>query len=32
LMARKAEMHKTRFGDCFSPQHVEQLNGLSKYF
>jgi kynurenine formamidase len=32
LMARKAEMPKTRFGDGFSPQHVEQLNGLSKYF
>jgi len=32
LMARKAEMPKTRFGDAYNPAHVEQINKLSKYF
>jgi arylformamidase len=29
-MARKAELPKTRFGDCFDPQHVERINRLTK--
>jgi kynurenine formamidase len=29
LMAKKAEMPKTRFGDAIDPKHVEQLNKLS---
>jgi len=32
LMARKAELPKTRFGDCYDPEHVERLNKLSKRF
>jgi len=30
LMARKADMPKTRFGDCYDPQHVERINHLTK--
>jgi kynurenine formamidase len=30
LMAKKATMPKTRFGDAFDPAHVEQINKLSK--
>jgi hypothetical protein len=30
LMARKASMQVTRFGDAFNPAHVEQINALSK--
>jgi arylformamidase len=30
LMARKASMPVTRFGDAFNPAHVEQINALSK--
>lgn len=29
LMAKKAEMPKTRFGDAYNPSHVEQINKLS---
>ena len=32
LMARKAEMPKTRFGDACNPAHVEQINNLSRYY
>ena len=30
LMAKKAEMPKTRFGDAYDPTHVVQINELSK--
>jgi kynurenine formamidase len=30
LMAKKAKMLKTRFGDAYDPAHVEQINALSK--
>lgn len=30
MMAKKATMPKTRFGDCYDPTHVERLNKLSK--
>ena len=30
LMAKKAKMPKTRFGDAYEPAHVEQINKLSK--
>jgi arylformamidase len=30
LMAKKASLPKTRFGDAFDPAHVERLNKLSK--
>jgi hypothetical protein len=30
LMARKAQMPKTRFGDAVDPEHVERLNRLSQ--
>lgn len=29
LMARKAELPKTKHGDCYDPTHVERLNKLS---
>jgi len=29
LVARKAELPKTRFGDAFDPEHVERINRLS---
>jgi arylformamidase len=32
LMARRAELPKTRFGDCYDPQHVEQINRLTQRF
>jgi hypothetical protein len=32
LMAKKAGLPKTRFGDASNPAHVEQLNKLSKKF
>jgi kynurenine formamidase len=30
LMAKKATMAKTKFGDAFEPKHVESINKLSK--
>jgi hypothetical protein len=30
LMARKAELPKTRFGDGYDPEHVERINKLTK--
>jgi hypothetical protein len=30
LMAKKASLPKTKFGDAFEPAHVESLNELSK--
>jgi hypothetical protein len=30
LMAKKAAMPKTKFGDAYEPAHVESLNKLSK--
>ena len=30
LMARKAELPQTRFGDCYDPAHVEQIDKLTK--
>jgi hypothetical protein len=30
LMAKKANMSKTKFGDAYEPSHVESLNQLSK--
>ena len=30
LMARKAELPKTRFGDGYEPEHVERINGLTR--
>jgi hypothetical protein len=30
LMAKKADMPKTKFGDATNPAHVKQLNALSK--
>ena len=32
LMARKAELPQTRFGDCYDPEHVERINRLTKRF
>jgi hypothetical protein len=32
LMAKKAAMPKTRFGDCYDPVHVERLGGRGKVF
>jgi arylformamidase len=32
LMARKAELPQTRFGDAYNPDHVERINRLSKYY
>jgi hypothetical protein len=29
LMAKKASMPQTKFGDAFDPAHVEQINKLS---
>jgi hypothetical protein len=30
MMARKAELPKTKFGDCYDPKHVEQINKLTR--
>jgi kynurenine formamidase len=30
LMARKAQLPKTRFGDCYDPEHVERIERLTK--
>jgi hypothetical protein len=30
LMAKKAALPKTKFGDAFDPAHVESINQLSK--
>jgi hypothetical protein len=30
LMAKKASLPKTKFGDAFDPAHVERINQLSK--
>jgi kynurenine formamidase len=30
LMARKAELPKTRFGDCYDPTHVERIQRLTQ--
>ena len=32
LMARKAELPETRFGDCYDVEHVERTNRLTKRF
>jgi arylformamidase len=32
LMARKAKLPQTRFGDCYDPQHVERINNLTRKF
>jgi len=32
LMARKAELPKTRFGDCYDPEHVAGINQLTKRY
>ena len=32
LMAKKAAMPKTRFGDCYNPVHVERLGGRGRQF
>jgi hypothetical protein len=29
LMAKKASLPATKFGDCFDPSHVESINKLS---
>ena len=30
LMAKKAALPKTKFGDAFDPAHVEKINELSQ--
>ncbi len=30
LMIRKADLPVTRFGDCYSPEHVERINKLTR--
>ncbi len=30
LMAKRDQLPKTKFGDAYNPEHVEQLNQLSK--
>ena len=30
LMARKADLPKTRFGDCYDPEHVERIKNLTR--
>jgi len=30
LMAREAELPKTRFGDCYDPEHVERIERLTR--
>jgi hypothetical protein len=30
LMAKKASLPKTRFGDAYDPAHVERINALSQ--
>jgi hypothetical protein len=32
LVARRAELPKTRFGDAFEPAHVDQVNRLSRHY
>ena len=32
LMARKDKFPKTRFGDCYDPEHVERIKKLTKRF
>jgi hypothetical protein len=32
LMARKADLPKTRFGDGYEPAHVESIQRLTKRF
>ena len=32
LMARKAQMPKTKFGDCYDPVHVERLGGRGSVY
>ncbi len=32
LMAKKATMPKTRFGDCYDPVHVERLGGRGQAY
>jgi arylformamidase len=32
LMARKAALPKTKFGDCYDPVHVERLGGRGKVY
>jgi arylformamidase len=30
LMARRADLPRTRFGDCYDPEHVENINRLTR--
>jgi len=30
LMARKAQLPRTRFGDAYNPEHVAKINNLSE--
>jgi len=30
LLARKAELPQTRFGDCYDPEHVESISRLTR--
>jgi hypothetical protein len=32
MMVRKAELPKTKFGDCYDPAHVERINRLTKRY
>jgi hypothetical protein len=32
LMARKAELPQTRFGDCYDPEHVKSIQRLTRRF
>jgi hypothetical protein len=32
LMARKAALPKTRFGDAYNPEHVESIQRLTRRF
>jgi len=32
MIARKADLPQTRFGDCYDPEHVERINRLTQRF
>ena len=32
LVARKAELPQTKFGDCYDPEHVERIQSLTRRF
>jgi hypothetical protein len=32
LMARKAMLPKTKYGDCYDPAHVERLGGRGRVY